>query len=53
MYNDLTAAAATERQERLIREAAEYRRSGASHQPKSTRRHRFAALVKDLAAASL
>jgi hypothetical protein len=53
MNASLTAAAATERQERLISEAAEHRRSTRNHDRKSSRRSRFSALVKDLVAASL
>ena len=50
MNTNLSAAIATERHERLISDASEYRRSASRH---ISRRHRFAALVKDLAAASL
>jgi hypothetical protein len=50
MNTNLSAVIATERHERLISDASEYRRSASAKTP---RRHRFAALVKDLAAASL
>jgi hypothetical protein len=50
MNTNLSAIIATERHERLISDASEYRRTASRKTP---RRHRFAALVKDLAAASL
>jgi hypothetical protein len=50
MNTNLSAIIATERHERLVSDASEYRRSASR---KSPRRHRFAALVKDLAATSL
>ena len=53
MNANLTAAIAAERHERLISDAAQYRRSASVHQPKTARRSRFSALVKDLVAASL
>ena len=53
MNGNLTAINATERQERLIREAADHRRSTSTRQSKASRRRRFSALVKDLVAASL
>jgi hypothetical protein len=53
MNTNLSAALATERHEQLISDASQYRRGASSHQPKTSRRNRFAALVKDLAAASL
>ena len=50
MNTNLSAIIATERHERLISDASEYRRSASA---KSARRHRFTAFVKDHAAASL
>ena len=57
MNSNLAASIATERHERLISDAAAFRRSNSSRSAakstRSSRRHRVAALVKDLVAASL
>jgi len=49
MNSTLNAAVASDRQHRMISEAAEYRRS---HKPSRRRAHRVASLVKDLTSAS-
>ena len=53
MNTNFNTVIATERHERLVSDAAQYRRSASVHQPKTARRSRFSALVKDLVAASL
>jgi hypothetical protein len=53
MNTSLSTVIATERHDRLVSDAAEYRRSASAHQPKTARHSRFSALVKDLVAASL
>ncbi len=52
MNANLTSTIATERHQRLIDEAAAYRRSTTGRRHGSNRRHRVAAFLKDLAAAS-
>jgi hypothetical protein len=53
MNTSLSTVIATERHERLVSDASEYRRGASVHHPKTARRSRFSALVKDLVAASL
>jgi hypothetical protein len=56
MNTSLTTVIAAERQQRMVQDAAEYRRARSRRRGKSrrhTRRSRVSAFVKDLAAASL
>lgn len=53
MNTDLASAIATERHHRLVVDADEYRRSHRTPAHKHTRLGRVAALIKDLASASL
>lgn len=53
MNTDLASAIATERHHQFVVEADEYRRSHRTPDRKRTRLGRMAALIKDLASASL
>ncbi len=53
MNTNLTTTIATERNQRLADQATEYRRDNTNRRQSTHRRHRVAAFLKDLAAASL
>jgi hypothetical protein len=53
MNTNLSSTIATERHQRLVDEASAYRRGNPRGQHNAHRRHRVAAFLKDLAAASL